>query len=659
MQGDIAAVGKKDLKAAMTVTLHTEFQFLQAHCSKTVLDEMLIQKQKVARNNNNTDVAKALFEQKTALNYSPPDGFTVTTARSRLDALQGNVRQRRQILGANLHLPENIDFVVACSDCLQTLETLLKECSAALPVVNAVIHRPTNTKDLMAISWTDLSADTPNCVLGTGSFGRVFQLSWQQPSGKVSVAVKVMSQTFARYANRDYAAALTMARQEAETIHEISVRGGDAMSTHVIQVYGFVQGPLPSTLTSAFKGARAGEEAYGIVMRLESGGSLKQLLHPGPGKPHTPLSTEERIRILTLAARGLTELHRIGTIHADLKPDNILLSMTSPPDVRIADFGLSKIREQMAGPNTTTTASVQRTGTIAGTKLYLAPEMLPINADADGKVARASRSTDMFAFGIVLHEVLSGKVPYEGQTEINERNFETKVNQGLRPLTGLIPTNTPPSIKMLMEKCWDADRYKRPTAAECLTTLQHEWSVIESETFDIFFSHPWAKKPFLSNLCIHLHNCGYRVWYDKHNMGYDLFESMIVGIKKSFLTIACVDSLYQTRVNCLFELDNVVKWNKPVITVLTESNAASWVQDTVTLVDGTTRAGLRDLHNSSIIARTCVDLGALAALPGWEEDGGGNTTEDMIQQLEAAAEPLLQMLDRLGCKPSMGTAVVR
>ena len=378
MQGDIAALGSKHPRTALTETLHTEYQFLQAHCSKAVLDETLVQKLKVARNNRNADESKAILEQRTALNYSPPEGFTVATARSRLDILHGKVSQRRQALVVNLYAPENIDYVVACSDCLQKLEALLKECSAALPSINAVIPTRTNTKDLMVISWAELTADTPNCVLGTGSFGRVFQLSWQQPGGKVSVAVKLMSQTFARCANRDYAAALAMAKQEAETIHEISVRGGDAMSTHVIQVYGFVQGPLPPTLTSAFKGARAGEEAYGIVMRLESGGSLKQLLHPGPGKPNTPLSTEERIRILTLAARGLAELHRIGTIHADLKPDNILLSITSPPDVRIADFGLSKIREQMTGPNTTTTASVQRTGTIAGTKLYLAPEMLPM-----------------------------------------------------------------------------------------------------------------------------------------------------------------------------------------------------------------------------------------------------------------------------------------
>ena len=632
-----------DLSSALTEALHTEFQFLQAHCSKTVQDEILIQKQKVARTNNNTDEAKAFFEQRTALNYSPPDGFTVTIARSRLDALQGNMKQRRQALVVNLYALENIDFVVACSDCLQTLQILLKECAAALPVVNAVIHRPTNTKDLMAISWADLTADTPNCVLGTGSFGRVFHLSWQQPGGKVSVAVKVMSQTFARYANRDYAVALTMARQEAETIHEISVRGGDAMSIHVIQVYGFVQGPLPPTLTSAFKGARAGEEAYGIVMRLESGGSLKQLLHPGPGKPHTPLSTEERIRILMLAARGLTELHRIGTVHADLKPDNILMSMTSPPDVRIADFGLSKIREQMIGPNTTTTASVQRTGTIAGTKLYLAPEMLPINADAEGKVARASRSTDMYAFGIVLHEVLSGKVPYEGQSEINERNFETKINQGLRPLTTVLPSDTPPSLIELMQNCWDGDRANRPTAAECLATITHDLSVLESKEFDVFFSHRWGddkNKKFLTYVCFLLRREGYVAWFDVNHMGFDLVASMKGGVARSKVVVACVDSGYQDRPNCMLELRHACDLSPPktVLTVITQPDIMTWGNPELKSLCG-------------VPAKPVLDISGSAALDGWDTLDG--PTDAMKERVEREIKELVKMLKAIGCEPSL------
>ena len=573
----------------------------------------------------------------------PPLGFTVVSARSRLEALQDKVHQRRQALRDKMDFHENIDFIVACTVCLQKLDVLLKECSAALPLVNAMIPKHTNKKGLETISWNDLTADKPNCVLGTGSFGRVFQLSWQQAGGKVPVAVKVMSETFARYAKRDYAAALAMAKQEAETIHEISVRGGDAMSTHVIQVYGFVQGPLPSTLTSAFKGARAGEEAYGIVMRLEAGGSLKQLLHPGLGKPKTPLSTEERIRILALAASGLTELHRIGTVHADLKPDNILLSIKNPPDVRIADFGLSVIREQMAGPDLATTASVARTGTIAGTKLYNAPELLPINADADGKVARASRSTDIYAFGIVIHEVLSGKVPYEGQTGINDQNFETKINQKVRPLAALLPIDTPPAIRSLMEKCWDSNRINRPTAAECLATITHGLSVLGSKEFDVFYSHRWGdpkNKKFLTYVCFLLRREGYHAWFDVDYMGFDLEASMKGGVARSKVVVACVDSGYQDRPNCMLELRHARSLSPPktVVTVITQPDIMTWGSPELKSLCG-------------VPGKAVLDISGSAALDGWDALDG--PTDSMKTRVEQEVKELVKMLKAVGCEPSL------
>ena len=642
-QGDSSAIDLRDPGTALTDILRTEFQFLKENCSKIIQCETLTQKQKLAQNNHKLDEAKAFFEQRAALKYTPPSGFSVSSARTRLTSLQGKVQRRRQELGANLHVPENISYVVACSSCLHTIETLLKECSEALPVVHALINR-TVDHQLRTISWTDLTADTPNCVLGTGSFGRVFQLSWQQPGGALPVAVKVMSETFAKYAKRDYAAALAMAKQEAETIHEISVRGGDAMSTHVIQVYGFVQGPLPPTLTSAFKGARVGEEAYGIVMRLEAGGSLGQLLHPAPGKPKIPLSMEEKIRILTFAARGLAELHRIGTIHADLKPDNFLLSGQNPPDVRIADFGLSVIREQMDGPNTSTTASVQRTGTVAGTKLYNAPEMLPINADADGKVARASRSTDIFAFGIVMYEVLSGKVPYEGQTEINDRNFETKISHGVRPLTtGLLPLDTPPSLIELMEKCWDGDRANRPTAAECLATITHDMSVLESKEFDVFFSHRWGdgkNKKFLTHVCFELRREGYLVWFDVNHMGFDLVASMKGGIARSAVVVACVDNGYQDRPNCMLELRHARGLSPPktVVTVITQPDIMTWGSPEI--------KSLCDLP-----AQPVLDISESAALDGWDSLDG--PTDAMKARVETEVKDLVQMLKNVGCEPSL------
>jgi len=208
-----------------------------------------------------------------------------------------------------------------------------------------------------------------------------------------------------------------------------------------------------------------------------------------------------------------------------------------------------------------------------------------------------------------------------------------------------------------MKKCWDSDRRQRPSASECLATLQHELSVFESQRFDIFFSHPWAKKPFLSHLFSLLHKRGFRVWYDVNDMGYDLTESMRTGVERSFLTVACIDSQYQVRDNCLLELDFATQMKRPIVAVVTESGAASWVQSRITTIrDKKQRAGLKAFYDQSVRENTCVDLGALAALPGWEEGGGGNTTEDMIKQLEAGAEPLLRILERLKCTPSMAVA---
>ena len=54
----------------------------------------------------------------------------------------------------------------------------------------------------------------------------------------------------------------------------------------------------------------------------------------------------EKLRLLTGIARGIAELHSAGVVHADIKPDNVLLSSNDPPEVRLADFGLSVIKEE-------------------------------------------------------------------------------------------------------------------------------------------------------------------------------------------------------------------------------------------------------------------------------------------------------------------------
>ena len=122
VQTDIAAVGRKDTFAALTNELQKEFRFLEEHCSKTINDETLTRQQLGAQTNRKKEEAKKFFDERTALNYSPPDGFTVVSAHNRLLVLQDKVSQRRQSLRENLLAPESIDFIVACSDCLQKLE---------------------------------------------------------------------------------------------------------------------------------------------------------------------------------------------------------------------------------------------------------------------------------------------------------------------------------------------------------------------------------------------------------------------------------------------------------------------------------------------------------------------------------------------------------
>ena len=76
-------------------------------------------------------------------------------------------------------------------------------------------------------------------------------------------------------------------------------------------------------------------------------GTLERLLHPGDNIPPSPLNTGDKIRLLSLIVRGMAELHAIGLVHGDIKPANVLLNNKSPPDIRIADFGLSYLKEEI------------------------------------------------------------------------------------------------------------------------------------------------------------------------------------------------------------------------------------------------------------------------------------------------------------------------
>ena len=149
-------------------------------------------------------------------------------------------------------------------------------------------------------------------------------------------------------------------------------------------------------------------------------GSLANLIEQETNSlcPSNYDNTKRQI-ILVGIARGMMLLHKHCVIHRDLKPENILLDSDFHP--RITDFGLSKFFD----PNHSMSQSMSESGTV----VYMAPEV--ISSD------HFNTKADVYAFGILMFEVVAGRRAYDdvlsGKKKLNEFQLKTKVQNGFRP----------------------------------------------------------------------------------------------------------------------------------------------------------------------------------------------------------------------------------
>jgi serine/threonine-protein kinase len=130
------------------------------------------------------------------------------------------------------------------------------------------------------------------------------------------------------------------------------------------------------------------EEQPYLVMRYMTGGSLQDRMG-------APMAIAEISRILSILAPALDKAHERGIIHRDLKPGNILFDDDDKP--YLADFGIARLAE------------ATHTMTIAGTPSYMSPEQIQGDQELDGR-------SDIYALGVILFEMMSGKPPYEANT---------------------------------------------------------------------------------------------------------------------------------------------------------------------------------------------------------------------------------------------------
>ncbi|XP_015179869.1 PREDICTED: mitogen-activated protein kinase kinase kinase 11-like isoform X3 [Polistes dominula] len=270
-------------------------------------------------------------------------------------------------------------------------------------------------------------------VIGVGGFGKVYRGFWQ----KHEVAVKAARQD----PDEEPSVILENVRQEAKLFWLLK-------HENIVQLEGVCL-KMPNMC---------------LVMEYARGGSLNRVLSGRKIRPDVLVDWAIQI------ARGMDYLHNkapVSLIHRDLKSSNVLLSEPIENDdlqyktLKITDFGLA--REVYK----TTRMSA------AGTYAWMAPEVI--------KKSTFSKASDVWSYGVLLWELLTGETPYKGIDALAVA-YGVAVNK----LTLPIPSTCPQPWRCLMEACWSSDSHCRPGFAEILLALDEVRSAFAATPHESF-----------------------------------------------------------------------------------------------------------------------------------------------------------------------------
>ncbi|HET9362004.1 MAG TPA: protein kinase [Vicinamibacterales bacterium] len=274
--------------------------------------------------------------------------------------------------------------------------------------------------------------------IGAGGMGEVYRA--RDTKLKRDVAIKVLPGEFSRDPER-----LRRFRREAEVLATLN-------HPNIAQIYGLEE---------------TGETCC-LVLEMVEGDTLSDRLAHGAMPVDEALGTARQI------AEALEAAHGHDIVHRDLKPANI--KVTPDGRVKVLDFGLAKItgpaeaghygsvraeagryagdrsvrlQPDLSQSPTMTTPAMTQTGMILGTASYMSPEQ------AKGRAADAR--SDIWAFGCVLYEMLSGKPAFDGDTVVETLGAILKSEPDWRAL----PQTTPPAVLSLLKRCLQKDRDRR------------------------------------------------------------------------------------------------------------------------------------------------------------------------------------------------------
>ncbi len=254
--------------------------------------------------------------------------------------------------------------------------------------------------------------------IGAGGMGEVYKAT--DTNLKRSVAIKVLPASVAGDAER-----LARFQREAEVLAVLN-------HPNIAAIYGLERSGNPTAL----------------VMELVEGPTLADRIAQGA------IPIDEALPFAKQIAEALEAAHEQGIVHRDLKPANI--KVRSDGTVKVLDFGLAKAMEPATGSSasmslspTITTPAMTQVGMLLGTAAYMAPEQ------ARGKTV--DKRADIWAFGCVLYEMLTGKRAFDGEDIVDVLGAVARLD----PDWTAIPDATPPVIRRLVRRCLEKDRKRR------------------------------------------------------------------------------------------------------------------------------------------------------------------------------------------------------
>ena len=261
--------------------------------------------------------------------------------------------------------------------------------------------------------------------LGEGGMGEVYRAR-DTKLGR-DVALKVLPSSLANDPER-----LARFRREAQMLAALN-------QPHIAQIYGFDD-----------SGA-----VHALVMELVDGPTLADVMFDTAAAPDTPpgVPVADAIRIARQIAEALEAAHDKGIVHRDLKPANV--KVAEDGTVKVLDFGLAKALDPTSGPgldalnSPTLTNRATQLGVILGTAAYMAPEQ--------AKGRGVDKRADIWAFGVVLFEMLTGRRAFAGEDTSDV--LAAVLRQEIDWTT--LPADTPASVRRLLRRCLERDPKRR------------------------------------------------------------------------------------------------------------------------------------------------------------------------------------------------------